>query len=86
MLKVSYLVHYDALLQNAAVIVTKCVKCFITKCNSLITECDRTGMTKCDVYSKMRRYTVASILTLLYIAGSPSITTIIVILKSLFMH
>ena len=43
-------------------------------------------MTKCDVYSKMRRYTVASILTLLYIAGSPSITTIIVILKSLFMH
>ena len=48
---VSYLIHYDSLLQNAIDIITKCdrmrqkfiTKCigfFITKCGSFITKCD----------------------------------------------
>ena len=31
---VSYLVHYDTLLQNTTDIITKCVRCVITKCDS----------------------------------------------------
>ena len=47
-LMVLYLVHYDTLLQNAAVttiksdsyFITKCFRLFITKCDSFITQCD----------------------------------------------
>ena len=48
MVMVSYLVHYDALLHNATDIITKCVRFFITKCDSFITNCDS--------FYKMRRF------------------------------
>ena len=65
---VSYLIHYDSLLQNVADIITKCVSYFITKCHrsllqnatvllqteTVITNCDN-FVTKCDSYYKMRR-------------------------------
>ena len=31
---VSYLVHYDTVLKNATDIITKCVRCVVTKCDS----------------------------------------------------
>ena len=64
---VSYLIHYDSLLQNTTVI-TKCDSYFITKCTrnllqnasefllqnaTVITNCDN-FITKCDSYYKMR--------------------------------
>ena len=42
---VLYLLHYDHLLQNAAVLIQN--PTFITKCDNFVT--------KCDVYYKMRR-------------------------------
>ena len=45
---VSYLVHYDTLLQNATDIITKYDSFFITKCGSFII--------KCDSYYKIRQY------------------------------
>ena len=42
---VSYLLHYDTLLQNTAVLIQN--PTFITKCDNFVT--------KCDVYYKMRR-------------------------------
>ena len=47
---VSYLIHYDTLLQNAIDIITRCDSYFITKCD----KCDD-FITKCDSYYKMRR-------------------------------
>ena len=44
---VSYFIRFDSFLQNATDVITKCVRFFITKCNSFIT--------KCDSYYKMRR-------------------------------
>ena len=43
---VSYLLHYDTLLQNARDVITKCGRYFITKCN---------------VYYKMGRYRHSSL-------------------------
>ena len=34
MVKVSYLIHYDTLLQNVTDIITKCGSYFITKCDT----------------------------------------------------
>ena len=66
---VSYLIHYNSLLQNATDIITKCVSYFITKCDrsllqnasgfllqnaTVITNCND-FITKCDSYYKMRR-------------------------------
>ena len=48
MVVVSYLVHYDTLLQNVTDIITKCDSNFITKYNSLVT--------KCNSYYKIRRF------------------------------
>ena len=45
---VSYLIHYDSLLQNVADIITKCVSYFITKCDSIITNWDS--------YYKLRQF------------------------------
>ena len=44
--KVSYLIHYDSLLQNAVVLLQNAT--VITKCDDFIT--------KCDSYYKMRRF------------------------------
>ena len=67
---VSYLIHYDSLLQNATDIITKCDSYFITKCDrnllqnvsgfllqnaTVITNCDN-FITKCDRYYKLRLY------------------------------
>ena len=59
--KVSCLIHYDTLLQNATDIITKCGSYFITECNksllqneSVTTNCDDL-IIKCDNYYKMRR-------------------------------
>ena len=66
---VSYLIHYDSLLQNATDIITKCDSYFITKCDRsllqnssgfllqhaiVITKCDN-FLTKCESYYKMGR-------------------------------
>ena len=67
---VSYLIHYDSLLQNAIDIITKCDSYFITKCDrSLLQNASGvllqnetvllqkvTIITKCDVYYKLRQY------------------------------
>ena len=61
---VSYLIHYDSLLQNATDIITKCNSYFITKCDRSLLQ-NVTGfllqnatvlITKCDVYYKLRQY------------------------------
>ena len=65
---VSYLIHYDSLLQNATVFITECGSYFITKCdksllqnvsgfvlqNVIILLQNATVITKCDVYYKLR--------------------------------
>ena len=65
---VSYLIHYDSLLQNATVFITECGRYFITKCdksllqnvsgfvlqNVIILLQNATVITKCDVYYKLR--------------------------------
>ena len=66
---VSYLIHYDSLLQYATDIITKCDSYFITKCHrnllqnasgfvlqnaTVITNCDD-FIIKCNSYYKMRR-------------------------------
>ena len=38
MVKVSYLIHYDTLLQNVTDIITKCDSYFITKCGKSFTQ------------------------------------------------
>ena len=53
---VSYLIHYDSLLQNATDIITKWDSYFITKCvRFFIKNCDN-FITKCDSYYKLRRF------------------------------
>ena len=54
MVTVSYLVHYDTLLQNATNIIAKCTSILITKCVNFITKWVN-FITKCDVYYKMRQ-------------------------------
>ena len=56
---VSYLIHYDSLLQNMTDIFTKCKSYFITKCDrsllqnaTVIINCDN-FVTKYDSYYKM---------------------------------
>ena len=47
---VSYLIHYERLLQNVADIITKCDS-FITKCDSyFITKCDRSLLQNASVF------------------------------------
>ena len=60
---VSYLIHYDSLLQNATDIITKCDSYFITKCGRSLLQNGsgfllqyRTVITKYDVYYKLRQY------------------------------
>ena len=60
---VSYLVHYDTLLQNVAHIITKCDGYFITKCDkSLLRNAsdfllqNATVIVRCDVCYKMCHY------------------------------
>ena len=67
---VSYLIHYDSLLQNATDIITKCDSYFITKCDrsllqnasgfslqiATISLQNATVITKCYVYYKLRQY------------------------------
>ena len=60
---VSYLIHYDSLLQNATDIIRKCDSCFIIKCDKkFITKSvgffiikRKSFFTKCHSYYKMRR-------------------------------
>ena len=61
---VSYLIHYDSLLQNATDINTKCDSYFITKCDRSLFENspgfllqNATVITKSVVYYKLLRYT-----------------------------
>ena len=61
---VSYLIHYDSLLQNATDINTKCDSYFITKCDRCLFQNssgfllqNATVITKSVVYYKMVRYT-----------------------------
>ena len=57
---VSYLIHYDSLLQNATNIITKCDSYFIIKCDRrFITKCVRFFITKCDFNYKLRQYKVS---------------------------
>ena len=46
---VSYLIHYNSLLQIATDIIAKCEDYFITKCVTFF-------ITKCDSYYKLRRF------------------------------
>ena len=46
---VSYMIHYDTLLQNETDSITKCDCYFLTKCDNFIT--------KCDICYKLRQYT-----------------------------
>ena len=62
---VSYLIRYDSLLQNATDIITKSDSYFIIKCDrSLLKNAsgfllqNATDITKCDVYYKLRQYTI----------------------------
>ena len=53
---VSYLIHYDSLLQNVTDIITKCNSYFITKCfRFFIRKCD-SFIIKCDSYYKLRPF------------------------------
>ena len=53
---VSYLIHYDSLLQNATDIITKCDSYFITKCvRFFITKYD-SFITKCNSNYKLRQF------------------------------
>ena len=55
MIAVSYLVHYDTLLQNARDIIAKCNGYFIPKCvRFFITKCD-SFISSCERYDKIRR-------------------------------
>ena len=71
MVAVSYLVHYDTLLQNSIDIIAKCDSYFITKCDKSLLQNELCFLlqnvtvllkiaiviTKCVVYYKMRQYT-----------------------------
>ena len=68
---VSYFIHCDSLLQNASDIITKCDSYFITKFDrsllqnaTVTTKCDG-FVTKCEVYYKLRQYTVKQYLPLM---------------------
>ena len=71
---VSYLIHYDSLLQNASDFITKCDSYVITKCdrslfqnasglllqNATILLQNATVITKCDVHYKLQQYILPS--------------------------
>ena len=52
---VSYMVHYDILLQNATDVIAKYERCVIIKCNRSLLQ-NAAGITKCGVYRKIRWY------------------------------
>ena len=85
---VSYLIHYDSLLQNATDIITKCDSDFITKCDRSLSQ-NETGFllaTKCDSFYKLRRY-YYKMRQLLEIAIVQYASLILVSLKiNSFMH
>ena len=62
MVKISYLVHYYNLLQNATDIVTKCEKSLLQNVsgfllqNATVLLQNATVITNSDIYYKMRRY------------------------------
>ena len=69
----SYLVHYNNLLQNATDIITKCDSYFITKCEkSLLQDASAVLLkhaavsTKCDIYYKIQQYMYQFTMKLLY--------------------
>ena len=69
----SYLVHYNNLLQNATDIITKCDSYFITKCDkSLLQDASAVLLkhaaviTKCDIYYEIRQYMYQFTMKLLY--------------------
>ena len=69
--KVSYLIHYDSLLQNAVVllqnatVITKCDD-FITNA-TVITKCDD-FITKCDSYYKLRHLLQIATVHMVYVS------------------
>ena len=53
---VSYLIRYDSLLQNGRDVIRHCDSYFITKCiRFFVTKCD-SFITKCNSYYKVRRF------------------------------
>ena len=54
---VSHLIHYDSLLQNATNIIRKCDRSLLQNLSGFLLQ-NATVITKCDVYYKLRQYTV----------------------------
>ena len=50
---VSYLIHYDGLLQNARDIITKCKRNLLQNASGFVLQ-NATVITKCNVYYKLR--------------------------------